>query len=165
MPDDSLSVRVRAAQPEDESSFRRLWSGYLAFYEADVSSAATDATWRRIHDGGSPIFARVACVEAAAVREQSTSERVVGFAVCIVHDNTWSVSPLCYLEDLFVDASIRGRGVGRALLNDLIALAEQNGWSHLYWHTRRDNAPARRLYDSFVSADEFVRYRIAISRK
>ena len=37
--------------------------------------------------------------------------------------------------------------------------ARANHWSRLYWHTRSDN-PARRLYDEFVKADDFVRHRM-----
>ena len=32
------------------------------------------------------------------------------------------------------------------------------GWSRLYWMTKRDNEAARRLYDRFTAADDFVRY-------
>jgi hypothetical protein len=44
------------------------------------------------------------------------------------------------------------------LLQDLVVLARQNGWPKLYWHTRANNVTARRLYDSFTRADDFVRY-------
>ena len=37
-------------------------------------------------------------------------------ANCVVHASTWSRQPKCYLEDLFVDPTGRGRDVGRALL-------------------------------------------------
>ena len=46
------------------------------------------------------------------------------------------------------------------MIEDLIALARARGWSRLYWHTQAGNVPARRLYDSFVRADDFVRYRL-----
>jgi ribosomal protein S18 acetylase RimI-like enzyme len=53
---------------------------------------------------------------------------------------------------------MRGNGVGRLLLQDLVVLARQHGWSTLYWHTRSNNTTARRLYDTFSPADDFVRY-------
>jgi hypothetical protein len=34
------------------------------------------------------------------------------------------------------------------------------GWARLYWVTRQDNEPARKLYDQFAQADGFVRYVI-----
>jgi len=39
-------------------------------------------------------------------------------------------------------------------------MASHCGWSRLYWHTRAGNLAARRLYDAFVQADDFVRYRL-----
>ena len=34
------------------------------------------------------------------------------------------------------------------------------GWARLYWMTRADNTRARRLYDRYAQADDFVRYVI-----
>ena len=54
------------------------------------------------------------------------------------------------------------KGVGRALITDLQALAKANGWQRLYWHTDEGNATARRLYDSFTPSDGHVRYRMKL---
>jgi len=86
----------------------------------------------------------------------------VGFSTAVLHEGTWTTAPTCYLEDLFVDPALRGGGVGRALIQNLIDLGRSRGWSRLYWHTQAGNATARRLYDSFVQADDFVRYRLAL---
>lgn len=56
---------------------------------------------------------------------------------------------------------MRGRGVARALVQALHAEGKAKGWSRLYWHTRADN-PARKLYDEFTPADEYVRYRVML---
>jgi GNAT superfamily N-acetyltransferase len=87
---------------------------------------------------------------------------VVGFTVSVLHAGTWTKTPICYLEDLFVDPEIRGKGIGKALIEDLIAMARERGWSRLYWNTRASNATARRLYDRFVQADDFVRYLLVL---
>jgi len=148
----ALPVIVRAPQARDELAWRRLWAAYLDFYGATVPPEATSHTWGRILDPAGPMFGRVATLEEAAV----------GFAICVIHEGTWSVRPTCYLEDLFVDPAARGTGVGRALLDDLVTLATDRGWASLYWHTRAGNAQARRVYDRYVPADDFVRYRLAI---
>jgi GNAT superfamily N-acetyltransferase len=67
---------------------------------------------------------------------------------------------VCYLEDLFVLESARGRGVGKALIEWLRNAMFAEGWARLYWVTREDNAPARALYDQFTAADGFVRYML-----
>jgi GNAT superfamily N-acetyltransferase len=62
----------------------------------------------------------------------------------------------------FVDPAFRGRGIARALIEDLLARCRQQNWSRLYWHTRDSNQEARRLYDRFATADVFVRYRMIL---
>jgi len=141
---------VRDATPADEADWRRLWAGYLAFYEEDLPDSVTAATWARILDPASQISARMAESQGA----------VVGFAIYVLHEGTWSPAPVCYLEDLFVAPQARGRGVGRALIQDLVDTGRRAGWARLYWMTREDN-PARRLYDRFAKADGFVRYRLS----
>lgn len=146
---------VRPLRADDEVAWHSLWAGYLDFYGATVPPEATERTWRRILDPAAPVLGRAAALGHVAV----------GFAVCIVHERTWDVRPTCYLEDLFVDPGARGAGVGRALLDDLVALGGREGWGSLYWHTRADNARARRLYDRYLRADGFVRYRLALPAK
>jgi len=142
-------VHVRDANRDDEAEWRRLWDGYNAFYETQVAPEVTSCTWERILDPQSPIIGRIADVDG----------RASGFSVSVLHEGTWVRGPVCYLEDLFVALSSRGQGLGRKLIQDLVDRSRIEGWSGLYWHTRRDN-PARRLYDEFIEADDFVRYRL-----
>ena len=139
---------IRDPTPADETAWRELWSQYNAFYEVSIPEIVTARTWRRILDPVSAIFSRVAIAD----------NEVVGFSVSVLHEATWTIAPVCYLEDLFVAPKFRGRGFGRLLIADLVGRAKSMGWSRLYWHTRANN-PARRLYDEFASADDFVRYR------
>ncbi|MEF0939988.1 GNAT family N-acetyltransferase [Rhizobium sp. BR 362] len=146
-----MTVVIRDAKPEDEARWRELWADYLAFYGVSIAPDITDKTWRRVFDPASAIFMRVAEVDG----------EVKGFTLCLTHEGTWVRTPDCYLEDLFVDGSARGRGVGRALMDDLVALCKKNGWARLYWHTEDSNATARKLYDSYVESDGHIRYRIS----
>lgn len=145
---------VRYPTFEDEDAWRKLWASYNAFYETSVVENVTAQTWRRILDTATSMFGRLAVVD----------RDIVGFSVNVVHEGTWTVSHICYLEDLFVTPSWRRRGIGRLLIQDLVELARTNGWSRLYWHTRANN-PARSLYDEFVKADDFVRYRLIFSEQ
>ena len=145
-----MALIIRDAAERDEAAWRKLWAGYLAFYEAEVPEEVTAFTWARVLDPGSRVSMRVA----------EEDGKVLGFAIHHYHDSTWDIAPECYLEDLFVDETARGKGVGRALIDDLIALSKRHGWRGIYWHTRHDNAPARKLYDSYVETDGHIRYRL-----
>ena len=150
-----MTLDIRDARASDEADWRRLWSGYLTFYKVDLAPEVTANTWRRIMDPASPVGMRVA----------ERDGRLEGFAIHLSHPSTWVLTEDCYLEDLYVDEAARGGGVGRALLDDLIALCGRKGWSRLYWHTDEGNARARKLYDSYVKTDGHVRYRMKLPRR
>ncbi|KQQ56583.1 GNAT family acetyltransferase [Rhizobium sp. Leaf311] len=145
-----MDLSIRDARSDDQDAWLKLWNDYLAFYNVDLAEDVTAHTWARIIDPASRVSARLAIQD----------ENVVGFAIHHFHDSTWVKTPDCYLEDLFIDAHIRGRGIGRALIDDLISICREKGWSRLYWHTNEDNERARKLYDSYVSSDGHIRYRI-----
>ncbi|MBK8175299.1 MAG: GNAT family N-acetyltransferase [Rhodospirillales bacterium] len=140
---------IRDAAASDEMPWRQLWAGYTDFYNVKIADAVTNQTWRRILDPSSAMFARLAEDNGA----------VIGFSISVLHAGTWSIDPICYLEDLFVAPGHRRRGTGRRLIQDLIDTAHTKGWSRLYWHTHGEN-PARHLYEQFAGADGFVRYRL-----
>lgn len=52
---------------------------------------------------------------------------MIGIANYIIHENTSTLTPVCYLQDLFVDPEIRARGIGRTLIDWLIAEMKTNG--------------------------------------
>ncbi|QPK02571.1 GNAT family N-acetyltransferase [Enterobacter mori] len=147
-----MAITVRALRAEDYSQWRPLWDGYTHFYDCELDESITASTWERaLATTHSSLFCRVAEMDG----------KVVGFAMCILHEGTWSTAPVCYLEDLFVDAAVRGAGAGLALIDALMAEGKREGWAILYWMTRQNN-PARKLYDKFAEADDYVRYRISL---
>jgi GNAT superfamily N-acetyltransferase len=140
---------IRDPRQEDEASWRRLWAGYVAFYEAEVSEAITAATWQRLFMPGSGIFGRLAECDGA----------VSGFTISVVHPGTWTLAPRCYLEDLFVDPNMRGRGLGGArLVTDLLAYAPRK---------RDGTPPLRSVRESrrFRSLQDCAGLRAAASGK
>lgn len=146
-----MSVTVRRIEARDEARWRDLWQGYCQFYEHESSEAVTRHTWARILDPASPVHAIVA---------ERAGEGVIGMANYVIHENTWTLTPVCYLEDLFVDPGKRAAGVGKALIDWLVAQMKEQHWSRLYWNTRENNYRARGLYDKYTPHSGFVRYVI-----
>lgn len=147
-----MPLLIRDLTPEDFAAWQVLWADYLAFYDVTLTDDVIQSTWARMIDPTHPMTCRLAEVDG----------RVLGFAIHHHHCSTWVAGEDCYLEDLFVDASARGKGLGRALIKDLIAIARAKGWHRLYWHTDETNSTARRLYDSFVESDGHIRYRLEL---
>jgi GNAT superfamily N-acetyltransferase len=146
-----MSVNIRKIEARDESRWRELWDGYTRFYNREPSEAITRHAWARIMDPSSPVNAIVA---------ESEGANVIGIANYIVHDSTSATAPVCYLQDLFVDPAERAAGVGRLLIDWLVAEVKAQGWSRLYWATRENNYRARGLYDKYTPHSGFLRYVI-----
>ena len=86
---------------------------------------------------------------------------LIGIAHYFFHATVWTGSA-CHLQDLFVDPSLRGRGVGRALIQAVADVARARGAVRLYWHTQASNATARALYDRIARHSGFIRYDIQL---
>lgn len=146
-------MTIRSLVPSDEDQWRAMWSDYLAFYGASVDPALTDHVWRSIVSGKPSILGYCAVA----------SGKLLGCAHVVPHPVTWASTDAAYLEDLFVDPEARKKGVGTALIEHVVSLAENNGWARVYWHTRADNLTARRVYNRFTSPDDVVRYTLRLA--
>jgi GNAT superfamily N-acetyltransferase len=69
-----------------------------------------------------------------------------GFALFFYNYSTWMGQPGIYLEDLFVLPEFRGRGIGKALLQRVAAVALEKGCQRLQWEVLDWNTPAIDFY-------------------
>ncbi len=143
------SVIIRSLEPSDNRDWLRLWSEYLAFYEATRPPSVYESTWRRllIKDEFEP-----KCLLAFV------QGKAVGLAHYLYHRSCWSVSNSCYLQDLFTDPVARGKGIGAALIEAIREEAARIGVINVYWMTQETNATARRLYDRVARKTGFIEY-------
>ncbi len=146
-----MNVRVRRVEPGDEAAWLRLFKAYVEFYKAAVPADVFELTWQRLlsDEEGS-------MVGLVAVDERS---QIVGLATLVFHRSTWSPTCYCYLEDLFVDAGVRGKSIGRALIQAVYAEADARGATRTYWATEETNYRARGLYDQLATKTHFLQYR------
>lgn len=145
-------LAIVTATDQDAMAWHGLWAGFLDYYGVTLPDATTEATWARIIEPTHPMTCRIAKRDGVAL----------GFAIHHAHCSTWVPGDDLYLEDLFVAPDARGHGIGRALIEDLIAIGRARGYHRLYWNTDITNAAARRLYDQFCENDGHIRYRMAL---
>ena len=138
-------MEVRPLRPDDRSRWDPLWAGYLEFYEQSLAPAVTDDVFGRLASDDAELHGLVA----------TDGDELLGFAHVVVHASTWSIGRYVYLEDLFVAPAARGRGIGKALIEAVYALA---GDRHVHWHTQATNTTARALYDRVATDSGFVVY-------
>jgi len=147
---EKVPVTIRPIEVGDKERWLELWEGYLTFYETSLDPHITALTWERLNDPEFEMHGILAVVDG----------RVIGFAHFLYRPSTWAVNGYCYLEDLFVDPSIRGAGAGRSLIDAVIVAARAKKSGRVYWTTKESNTQARVLYDSYSPASEFVQYRL-----
>ena len=149
------SLIVRAATPDDQPAWLKLWRANCAHYGKAMSEADDRELWRRIIDASEPVGALVA-------GSGIPGGALLGLAHYVVHPHTFSQQMVCYLEDLWVDPLARGAGLGRSLIEALVERGRAHSWRRVYWHASTGNAGARALYDRIARLTDHVRYEIAL---
>lgn len=71
-----------------------------------------------------------------------------GIAVLRLRDSIWSGGQEAYLQELYVAPALRGRGIGRALLEATMAAAREAGATTIDLNTGETDREARGLYES-----------------
>jgi GNAT superfamily N-acetyltransferase len=148
-------IVVNALGPQDHARWAELWRGYLDFYETELPQEIYEHTWQRLQAPESPICglgARLGLADAP----------LVGITHYLFHAHAWMRQEVCYLQDLFVDGSVRRHGCGGRLIEAVAAIARERGCARLYWTTKEDNAKARSLYDRIARFNGFIRYDYAL---
>jgi GNAT superfamily N-acetyltransferase len=71
-----------------------------------------------------------------------------GLAVLRFRSAIWSDGLECYLAELYVKPPLRGRGLGRAMMEKAMELARSRGADYMDLGTSEDDVAARSLYES-----------------
>jgi len=148
----TAAVLVRPVRREDRAEWLRLWADYHAYGCSGATAlpdAVTNATWQGFFQEHEPMEALVAELDG----------RLVGLAHIVFHRSTSAAGPVCFLQDLFVEATLHGRGIGRVLIEAVYTHAEATGAWRVYWHVLETNATALRLYDKVASRSGHIVYR------
>jgi GNAT superfamily N-acetyltransferase len=148
-----MTVRIRPAESADVPVIADLIRQLAKFEKLEDQVVMTEDLLMRGLFGPRPF------AEAVLAEEEATP---IGFALFFHTFSTFLARPGLYLEDLFVLADHRGRGVGRALLAHLARLAVERGCGRLEWAVLNWNHEAIRFYERLGSRpnSEWTVYRL-----
>ena len=154
--DPEQSIHIAPVTRDDLADLLPLMRAYCTFYESDPSDDDLRAMSRAFlapGSGGTQLIAR------------DTSGEALGHATMLWSWDTTLAQPLAVMEDLFVTARARGRGVGAALIAACRQVAAQRGMQWLAWETAPDNETAQRLYDGLgAERNTWYAYRLSANR-
>lgn len=87
---------------------------------------------------------------------------LAGQTIFFQNFSTFLGRPGLYIEDLYVRPELRGKGIGKALLNEVIKLAKQRNCGRVEWVVLDWNQPAIDFYKSIgaKSLDEWTIFRL-----
>jgi GNAT superfamily N-acetyltransferase len=145
-----VSLVIRAARPADSALIFALMRE-LADYEK--LTAQVDAGEAQI---ASALFAeapRLYCALAEWDGEPA------GFAVWFLNYSTFRGRHGIYIEDIFVRAAYRRRGIGKALIRHLAQVCLAQGYARCEWAVLGWNAPGLAFYKS-IGAEVMDEWRI-----
>ena len=145
-----MTLTIRPLEASDHEAWRVLWTAYLEFYGTTVSEDVYASTWARLL-GREPYDPN----GLIALSDRTP----VGLVHFLFHRHCWKVENVCYLQDLYADPSVRGTGVGRALIEAVYQKADAAGCPSVYWLTQDFNETARRLYDRVATLTPFIKYQ------
>jgi GNAT superfamily N-acetyltransferase len=129
---------LRAAEPRDLTAIVGLIGELAEFERLTHLLRVTPETLQPHLFGDKPV---------AECMVGEVNGEVVGFALFFTNFSTFLAKPGLYLEDLYVKPEHRGRGLGRAMLEHLGALAVQRGYGRFEWSVLDWNVDAIRVYE------------------
>jgi GNAT superfamily N-acetyltransferase len=148
-----MNLIIRPVARADYEQWLPLWMGYNAFYGRTGLTALADeitrTTWDRFFEESEPVHALIA----------EMNGKLLGLTHYLFHRSTTAIKPVCYLQDLFTDDTMRGKGIGRALINGVYERASLAGSTRVYWLTHKTNSTAMQLYNKVADESGFLVYR------
>lgn len=150
----SRSWKVRRVDVGEFDQWTTLFRGYCDFYLYETSEEHQRQIWSWIHDEE--------IVDALVVVELDAAGNETGVLRGLAHLREW-IRPLrgarCgYLDDLFVDPSVRGDGAVQALFDAMKLMATDRKWSIIRWTTADNNYRARSTYDKLAQRTTWITY-------
>lgn len=134
-----MSIRIRKAVKEDCSRLLELIRELAVYEKAPNEVTVSLSHFEESGFGKNPVW-------WALVAEED--EKIIGFALYYIRYSTWKGQTL-YLEDILVTEKARGRGVGKLLMEHLIAEAKERGFKRITWQVLEWNEPAIRFYQKY----------------
>lgn len=132
-----MSLAIRIAVPGDEALVVRFISD-LAEYEklSGEVVVSTEDIGRDLFGPAPKVFCEIA----------EWDGRPAGFALWFYTYSTFLGRHGLWLEDLFVEPKMRGRGIGKGLLKHLARRCLDEGLGRMEWNVLDWNAPAIAFY-------------------
>ena len=145
----ALDITIRSLTEDDQLHWYQMWNAYLYFYETSVTEEVSRTAFSRLLSSEPGEFQGVIA---------EVDGKPFGLTHFLFHRFLCLVEDTYYLMDLFADPSVRGQGVGRALIKSVYEAVKATGIPSVYWITQEFNYNGRMLYDQVAKRTPFIVY-------
>lgn len=147
-------ITIRKGTPADVEAAFRLIKELAAFEKAPEQVINTVEQMLIDGFGEKPIFDLLVA---------ETNQKIAGIAIYFIKYSTWKGKCL-YLDDIVVQESLRGKGIGKQLFDAVVAEAKLSNCQQLQWQVLNWNMPAINFYKKYdtVFDAEWVNCKITL---
>lgn len=156
-------VIIRPITVEDADAVAELWQSLVEYHQRlspDLPAAAKGGAHRYVRR----MLDRLSDPYTHAIVAEFDGQ-VIGFLLGVIVDlmpDMFAQQPAGFLADIYVEPSHRRRGVGRALVNDLVSWFRQCGVHTFDWHVASSNPEGIRFWRAVGGRDVMIRMRADI---
>jgi len=136
---------IRPGRPADQNAILAMLREFMGYFAAIDAGDSVPGTERGDADLARTAGLAFAPDPVCAVLIAERAGRPVAYLA--YHFGVWETFPALYVAGLFVTASARGLGIGRALMAEAQRLAAARGAERIAWMVWRKNAPAIAFYE------------------
>jgi PhnO protein len=129
-----LTMTIRPAQAQDTPGAVRLMSQLEAFAHGEAGR------------GMEGRFKYMLTLTHFNVSVAEEDDQVIGLITASLRPTLWHAGPVVLIDELVVDQTARGQGVGKALIDSIVEWAKKRGASEIEVSTEKDNEAAQSFY-------------------
>jgi GNAT superfamily N-acetyltransferase len=134
-----MQITIRRAVKEDCPRLLELITELAIFERAPQEVTVTLEHFTESGFGKNPVWWAFAA---------ESDGRIEGFALYYIRYSTWKGQRM-YLEDILVTEKMRGKGIGKLLLDQLIVEAKEKKLSGIAWQVLEWNEAAIKFYKKY----------------
>ena len=148
----SEELKIRLARREESAEILKFVKAFAKYEKMSKLVTLTEEDIQvNIFDKG---YARVLFMEV--------ENKVIGFAVYFYSFSTFLGKSVLYLEDLFIENGMRGKGYGKEVLAYLAKTAQVKKCVRFEWSCLRWNKPSITIYEKMnaIQMNEWIKFRL-----
>lgn len=134
-----MNIKIRRAVKEDCARLMELVQELAVYEKAPQEVTVSLQHFEESGFGRSPVWWAFAA---------EVDGKVEGFALYYIRYSTWKGQRM-YLEDILVTEKMRGKGIGKLLMDRLIVEAKEKKFTGMMWQVLDWNEPAISFYKKY----------------